>query len=196
MTKPKSPYLIGAYGLFWRADEVSWTPGLGRRWQLLGKRGTNANVLQVCDFRPARGFYILFDDHGATYVGLALGKNGIAARLVKHVKNDAKKWSRFCWFSFDDVVTDADANGWATVQKRDAIRQVTAHLAVRELEALMIMVLGAKDNVNQMKFLTGKPWTQVTIQDCQPGGALTKVDRSRLADSELRDYLDDLESGD
>lgn len=189
----KDPYLIGAYGMFWRADEVNWTPGPGRSWQLLGKRGTNANALRLCDFRAAHGFYILFDDHGATYVGLALGDGGISARLVKHFKNENKKWSRFCWFSFDDVVAVKDVVGWAEISVRDAIKEISARTAVRELEALMIMVLGAKDNLNQMKFIAGRPWTQVTVQDCQPGGALTKVDSSWLSDSELKDYLADLE---
>jgi hypothetical protein len=194
MAHEKNPYLIGAYGMFWRADEVNWTPGLGRSWQLLGKRGTNSNVLRVCDFRPARGFYILFDDYGATYVGLALGREGIAARLVKHVKNDNKQWSRFCWFSFDDVVAMKGVSGWSEIRDRDAIKEITAKIAVRELEALLIKVLGAKDNVNQMKFIAGKPWSQVTTQDCQPGGALTKIDRGLLYDSELRDYLSELEA--
>ena len=189
---PKDPYLIGAYGIFWRTDEVNWTPGHGKSWQLLGKRGTHANVLRVCDFRAAHGFYILFDDHGATYVGLALGQGGISARLVKHFNNEQKKWSRFCWFSFDDVVADKKATGWSKLAERDAIKEISAKTAVRELEALLIMVLGAKDNVNQMKFIAGRPWIQVTVQDCQPGGALTKVHQPRLTDSEFKDYLAEL----
>lgn len=179
--------------MFWRRSEVNWTPGPGKSWQLLGKRGANAGTLRICDFRAARGFYILFDDYGANYVGLALGQEGIAARLVKHVKNKNKKWSRFCWFSFDDVIS-VRGTGWAEVHERDAIQEVSARTTVRELEALMIMVLGARGNVAQMKFITGKPWTQVTVDDCQPGGALTKVDQKRLADSEMRDYLRELEA--
>lgn len=192
MAKPKNPYLIGAYGMFWQTNEVNWTPGLGKSWQLLGRRGSNANALRVCDFRAARGFYILFDDYGATYVGLALGSQGIAARLVKHVKNTNKNWSRFCWFSFDDVVALKDAPGWSVIEERDAIQEVSARTTVRELEALLIMVLGAKDNKAQMKFIAGKPWQQVTVQDCQPGHALTKIDQARLTDSEFRAYLEEL----
>jgi hypothetical protein len=109
---------------------------------LLGKRGTNTGTLRVCDFRAARGFYILFDDHGANYVGLALGNEGIAARLVRHHKNADKKWSRFCWFSFDDVVTVKQVSGWSAIAERDAIKEVSATTTVRELEALLIMVLG------------------------------------------------------
>jgi hypothetical protein len=192
MVKPKDPYLIGAYGMFWQTDEVNWTPGAGRSWQLLGRRGSNVNALRVCDFRAARGFYILFDDYGATYVGLALGTEGIASRLVKHVKNETKNWSRFCWFSFDDVVASKTAANWSEVIERDAIQEVSARTTVRELEALLIMVLGAKDNKAQMRFIAGKPWEQVTVQDCQPGRALTKVDRSWLTDSELSAYLEEL----
>jgi hypothetical protein len=193
VVKPKDPYLIGSYGMFWQTSDVYWTPGLGRSWQLLGKRGTNAGTLRVCDFRAARGFYILFDDHGANYVGLAVGNEGIASRLVKHYNNKNKKWSRFCWFSFDDVVAIRDGTGWSEIVRRDAIKEVSAKTTVRELEALLIMVLGARDNKAQMRFLAGKPWEQVTIQDCQPGAALTKVERARLTDSELREYLAELE---
>jgi hypothetical protein len=195
VAKPKAPYLVGAYGMFWQTHEVNWTPGQGRRWQLLGKRGTNTGTLRVCDFRAARGFYILFDDHGANYVGLALGNEGIAARLVRHHKNTDKNWSRFCWFSFDDVVAVKGVSGWSAIAERDAIKEVSARTTVRELEALLIMVLGARDNKAQMRFIAGKPWTQVTIEDCQAGGALTKVDRDRdwLTDSEVREYLAELD---
>ena len=191
-TNQTTSHLIGAYGLFWSMAEVNWHPGNGRSWQLLGKRGENRGSLSVCDFRAARGFYILFDDHGANYVGLARGEQGIAARLEKHVSNKAKKWSRFCWFSFDDVVVAPETQGWSRVLRRDAISQVSADDTVREMEALLIMVLGARYNKAQMRFLTGKPWAQVTIQDCQRGGVLTKVDLRSLTDSELRDYVREL----
>jgi len=193
--KASTNHLIGAYGLFWQMSEVNWHPGNGRTWQLLGKRGSNRGSVQVCDFRAARGFYILFDDHGANYVGLARGEQGIAARLEKHVSNKTKKWSRFCWFSFDDVVAVPASQGWSQVVRRDAISEVSADDTVREMEALLIMVLGARYNKAQMRFLTGKPWQQVTVQDCQRGGVLTKVDSDRLTDSEARDYLKGLLHG-
>lgn len=187
------PFLIAAYGMFWQANEVNWTPGLGKRWQMLGRRGRNSPSLRVCDFRAARGFYILFDDHGANYVGLARGQHGIGSRLVTHFRDLDKQWSRFCWFSFDEVVDVDDlSSGWSCVKQRDAIDQVDAETTVRELEALLIAVLGARYNKAQMRFVKGEPWEQITIQDCQPGGALTKVARQQLADSELSEYVTEL----
>ncbi len=70
---------------------------------------------------------------------------------------------------------------------------MSARTTVRELEALLIKVLGARDNKAQMRFVAGKSWTQVTVQDCQVGGAVTKIDRTWLTDSELRDYLAELD---
>ncbi len=45
--------LINAYGLFWRADEVDWSPGSGNHGQfrLLGRSGVNRPGLRVADFR-------------------------------------------------------------------------------------------------------------------------------------------------
>ena len=186
---PKHSYLIGAYGLFWRMDDVLWFPGNGRTWQLLGRRGTYRGTLRVCDFREARGFYILFDDYGANYVGLARSDHGLGSRLRNHVRDPKKSWSRFCWFSFDDVVAHRSAPGWSIVDRRDAVSQVNAETTVRELEALMIMVLGTRGQ-NQMRFLAAQQWEQVTLGDCYYGGALTKVDRALLSDFNLRQAMD------
>lgn len=78
------PFVIGAFGMFWSRSQVEWKPGSGASWQLLGKRGERRSLLRVCDFRVAQGFYLLYDDHGPTYVGLARGVHGIGARLHKH----------------------------------------------------------------------------------------------------------------
>ena len=61
--------LIGAYGMFWDRDGVDWNPGSGpNAWRLLGRLGANRPGLRIADFRPARGVYLLFDNHGAHYV--------------------------------------------------------------------------------------------------------------------------------
>ena len=79
------PHLIGAYGMFWERDAVNWTPGISpTKWQLLGFRGRHRPKLRVCDMRTAQGFYVLFDEFRATYVGLARGRGGIGARLKVH----------------------------------------------------------------------------------------------------------------
>lgn len=74
---------------------------------MLGKRGVNMGTLQFCDFRRASGFYVPFDDFRANYVGLAHGRGGIGGRLRDHYRSE-KPWSRFCWFSFDDVTGNPD----------------------------------------------------------------------------------------
>src|SRR3954470_23560325 len=76
-----SGHLVGAYGMFWERGEVNWWPGSGpAAWQLLGRVNKNKPKVRVCDFRKAQGFYVLFDDFRANYVGLARGNYGIGAR--------------------------------------------------------------------------------------------------------------------
>jgi hypothetical protein len=87
---PRKKHLIGAYGLFWDRAAVDWKPGPGNQWQLLGTIGERRPKLQICDFRRARGFYLLFNDHGATYVGLARGSEGIGQRLRRHNADSSK----------------------------------------------------------------------------------------------------------
>ncbi len=71
-----SDHLFGAFGMFWDRANVDWSPGGGpQAWQLLGVSGGRTPT--VCDFRLARGFYLLFDDHGAHYVGIARGSQGL-----------------------------------------------------------------------------------------------------------------------
>ena len=53
--------LIGAYGSFWRADEIVWHPGHGSKgkFRLLGRIGTNHGNLRIADFRQQKGIYLL-----------------------------------------------------------------------------------------------------------------------------------------
>ncbi len=40
--------LIQAYGLFWRLDEIDWSPGRGSRdWHLYGRNGANSSKIKV-----------------------------------------------------------------------------------------------------------------------------------------------------
>lgn len=177
--------------MFWSRDEVFWRPGQGpNKWQLLGRKNKNHGALRVCDFRQAKGFYLLFDDYGASYVGLARGAQGIGQRLKAHTADEGKKWSRFCWFSFDDI-GDAAEDGWSKVVPRDAVRSAGAEGVVRELEALLIKVLGSRQQ-NQMSFLAADRWEQVTWADCQPGECLTKVSRAPVLQPEYLRLLDEL----
>lgn len=136
---------------------------------------------------------MLFDDYGASYVGLARGTQGIGQRLKSHDADEGKAWSRFCWFSFD-TVSEIEADGWSTVVARDGVRAAGAEGVVRELEALLIKVLGARQQ-NQMRFLEADPWQQVTLADCQPGECLTKVDPRPILHPEFRRALDEFSAG-
>lgn len=194
------PYLIGAYGMFWDRQSVDWTPGSGSAaWQLLGRVGLNSPKLRVCDFRTTQGFYVLFDDHGANYVGLARGSEGIGARLKAH-NASGKTWSRFCWFSFDSVEDDV-LTGWSRVKSRDAVRNLPGETVLRECEALLIQVLGSArvlkwvdsldgqksvKSQNEMRFLSAELWHQLREQDFQPGEVARRVDSNGYTDGWLK----------
>lgn len=200
----RAAHLVGAYGLFWERDEVDWLPGSGRAWQMMGRRKNNRGTLQVCDFRNARGFYLLLNDYGVTYVEIARGAQGLGGRLRTHTKPSAKQpsemrhapkdWSRFCWFSFDGVGSPrserARMQPWREIRFKDQARAIDVEVSAREFEALIIKVIGIKAQ-NQMRFVRGQPWEQITASDCRPGGALTKVDTTHVTDTRLRERLQD-----
>jgi hypothetical protein len=188
MAAKSKQHLVGAYGLFWDRAAVDWQPGHGKTWQMLGRIGEKPPKLQVCDFRGARGFYILFNDYGPVYTGIARGRHGLGARLVKHTMNHLKdSWTRYCWFSFDDV-TPTSAPHWSKVDLDDNLRRVGTDIVVRELEALMIKSFGLSRQ-NQMRFLEGQKWEQATWEDCYPTGILSRVGDLVLTPT-LRDALD------
>lgn len=155
-------HLIGAFGQFWDRAEVNWAPGSQpKAWQLIGYRGKNLGTLRLCNVRECKGFYILYDNHGPVYAGLARGAGGIGALLKAH---NAQKtnWIRFSWFAFDDVVDAGKKKpGWALVKPRDALKGMTAEAVLRECEALLIPLLGLKDQ-NHMKFQSAHEWKQLT----------------------------------
>ena len=180
-----STHLVGAFGMFWKREEVNWKRGSGPvSWEMLGYRGARRPKVRVCDFRTAAGFYILWNDYGATYVGLARGGGGIGSRLRAHNDDNTKDWSRFSWFSFDDTVDSHGYDGWREVDVRDAVADLSTELVVREFEALLITVLGTYTGGSQrrMAFQTGQEWTQVTTQDFAPGGVCRRVARDGFAD--------------
>lgn len=170
------PHLVGAYGMFWDRHEVTWRPGSGpAAWQLLGHLNKVKPKVRVCDFRRAQGFYILFDDFRANYVGLARGRYGIGARLrVHHESRQRRPWNRFCFFTFDDVVDRPRVTGWSQLKPREALRNMSSDLVLRECEALLITVLGS-DAQNQMQFQQAKRWEQLREADFLPGGIAGRV---------------------
>ncbi|HVV77178.1 MAG TPA: hypothetical protein VHC43_14200 [Mycobacteriales bacterium] len=179
-------HLIGAYGMFWDRHEVSWRPGSGpAAWQLLGHVNRVKPKVRVCDFRKAQGFYILFDDFRANYVGLARGRHGIGARLRTHNQSAQRRpWNRFCFFTFDDVVDDRSLPGWSKIKPREALRNMSADLVLRECEALLITVLGS-DAQNQMNFQHAQRWEQLRESDFLPGGIAARVAADGYTDPRL-----------
>ena len=131
VAKTRVAHMFGAYGMLWLREEVNWNPGAGpAAWQLLGRLNRNKGAQRVCDFRRTQGFYVLFDEFRANYVGLARGRGGIGARLRTH--NATKPdWQRFCWFAFDDVL-DTKMDGWSEIEHKTAISKVSADLVLRE----------------------------------------------------------------
>ncbi len=167
MVKKHDDYLVGAYGMFWAREGVLWNPGSGATWQLLGQRNKRAPALRVCDFRTARGVYILYNDHGPTYTGIARGEGGLGARLKTHDSNEprGRSWTRFSWFSFDRVVDDPEYVGWEYVDLRTQPVPTDDDMIIREMEALLINVLGTEQN--SMKFQRAKKWSQLLWQDAR-----------------------------
>lgn len=187
----KDSFLIGAHGLFWQRSEIDWDAGPGRTYQLLGHRGVKSGTLEVCDFRRARGIYILFNDYGPTYVGRARGANdGFGYRLKSHHRDKGKDWTRFSWFSFDSVRRIPKDLHWAEVIQDEKGRAVTAASAIDELEALMITTFGLHNSQNKMRLPEArKPWKQLTLEDCFGNGVARKVSRERIRMDSLRHAL-------
>jgi hypothetical protein len=158
--------LIHAYGLFWRAEEIDWSPGGGRRaggvrqFGLLGRLGTNAPGLRVADFRAQRGIYILYAELGPYYVGLN-EKRDLGLRLKDHRSDlHAGKWDRFSWFGFLRVLERRDGAGLNELSMAAMGRYVEHAKMYRELEALIIRAV-ALQNRQRTRFPAADSWTQV-----------------------------------
>lgn len=153
--------LIGAYGMFWNVGLAGMTSYYTPKWSMLGSHGVNRPKFRVVDFRKARGVYVLYDDHGAYYAGLARGAGGIHQRLRDHmVDKHADHWQRFSWFAFDGVGDAKDPNGLNVVSRRVKPVPAADEMVIRELEALLIQVLGTRGQ-SRMKFAGADQWTQV-----------------------------------
>lgn len=171
-------HLVGAHGLFWDRQLVDWSPGSGRAWQLLGRRGINAPGLRLCDFREAAGVYILYDDYGPQYTGIARSAGGLGARLKQHDGNEPHgiRWTRFSWFTFDLVAgVDEDKKGWSRIDWRPDAFSVDVDVASRDVEALLIKVLGLRSQ-NQMQFLNAYGWDQLLPWDAHDMVTKQQVD--------------------
>jgi len=156
---------IRCYGLFWSSDEIVWFPGAGNAhgYRLLGRLGTNRPTVQVCDFRPQRGIYVLYDHYGPYYVGLARDSS-IGARLrIHHRDRHAGKWDRFSWFGFRGVLDRRLQDGTADLGVVPKRLLTESHWTIGDIEALLIQSLGTqhRGNSQEMRFASARRWTQV-----------------------------------
>ena len=48
---------VTSFGLFWRADEIEWFPGMGNKneFRILGRIGKNRPGIRIADFRRQQG---------------------------------------------------------------------------------------------------------------------------------------------
>ncbi len=156
---------IRSFGLFWRRDEVTWAPGAGNAgvFRLLGRRNRNQPALEVTDFRDQRGIYVLYDDYGPYYVGLARDR-AIRQRLREHTHDKHwDKWDRFSWFGFRRVLSGTDADGLQMLGTMP--KQLVSGTAstIGDIEALLMLSLGTveRGNTQTMKFKNADRWDQV-----------------------------------
>jgi hypothetical protein len=145
---------VTSYGLFWRADEIEWFPGQGNRneFRLLGRIGKNRPGIRVADFRRQQGIYILFDEYGPAYVGLAKGER-LGARLRDHHGDHlANRW----------VGAAPDKDGVLSLDqpRRDVTDDTST--TIGDLEALLIAAMGPKLNQQQMGFDAAERWEQIS----------------------------------
>lgn len=154
--------LIGAFGRFWDREHVDFTQ---RGWRLLGRQGINTGTLRIADFRYARGVYVLYNEVGVYYVGLAAADRGIGGRLKDHLTDEhGAGWSRFSWFAFDspsegETYTDG-------VLKIDVYEGVDADapVLIRDLEALLQVAMQPFANRSATRFRAGTEWKQVATR--------------------------------
>ena len=157
--------IIKSFGLFWQRSEVEWAPGRGKKneFRLLGRQNRNAGALRLADFREQRGIYVLYDDYGPNYVGLA-NELAIGTRLKHHTTDrHSDSWDRFSWFGFRRVLKGCDGDGLRNLGKVPKTLVTNSESAIRDIEALLIMSLGThtRGNINQMQFAAATHWLQV-----------------------------------
>lgn len=157
--------LVKAYGLHWDAEEVAWFPGQGRRIELLGHIGQNRGTRRLADFRRQRGLYVLHDAYGVSYVGLTT-KQDLALRLRQHQRDHLRDtWSRFSWFGFCKVLVESDGDGVHQVSNYSENVSVKRSTMIRDLEAMLMAVLGPRNNRAITRFAESERWNQVRQDD-------------------------------
>ena len=168
---------ISSYGLFWRRDDVIWTrDDLDDddefegpfKFLMVGKIGEKKPKLRMCDFRFQQGIYILYDEYGPVYVGLAgRRKSGeaLGQRLKEHLTDSHQDtWSRYSWFGFDpiretnsEVVCSVDTSATNVIEQDTAVSST-----IRDTEALIMHIVMPQNNRSSItRFKTGREWYQL-----------------------------------
>lgn len=152
--------LIKSYGLFWSSGEVTWWPGKGKPFRVLGRQGKRLPGLRVADFRFQQGIYVIYGNYGPHYVGLTR-RQGIGKRLRDHLTDEhAGQWDRFSWFGFQKVLKRSDADGLRELGSLAKVRGGTTENMIGDIEALLIKAMGLTNKAD-MKFSDADPWEQV-----------------------------------
>jgi hypothetical protein len=156
---------IHAFGLFWKVDEINWSPGKGKRgeFRLLGRRGKNAGNLRMCDFRGQRGIYILYGNYGPHYAGLTR-KQTLGKRLNDHRHDEHRgKWDRFSWFGFRQVLKATDDQGLQRLKTKMPLhKSIDPHTTIKEMEALLVKAMALRNRADS-KFVAADEWHQVRL---------------------------------
>lgn len=158
---------VKSYGLFWRADAIDWFPGHGNRnsFRLLGRIGKNRPSIKVADFRRQQGIYILYDQYGPAYVGLAKGDR-LGARLKDHHADHLNaKWDRFSWFGFNPVGESPNEEGILPLDQPPPDVTDDTSTTIGDLEALLIAAMGPKLNYQKMRFDEAERWEQIAHRE-------------------------------
>jgi len=156
--------IISSYGLFWRADEVEWFPGYGKKFRLYGRRGKSRQTLEMCDFWRQEGIYILYGNLGSYYGGLT---KHLGYRLRDHQRDKhAGHWDRFSWFGFRHVQKGTDKQGLQKLGKLPSSKFVSLKMVIKDLEAVVLKAM-AVENANTSHFKYGRVWEQVKLDEIE-----------------------------
>lgn len=154
--------LIRSFGTFWRASEIDWTPGKGKKgeFRLLGRQGVHSPGLQLSDFRHQQGIYVLYGNYGPYYVGLTR-KQGLGKRLKDHLFDKHKgQWDRFSWFGFRSTLKPNKTSGLCPLRELAEVSFGSPGQAIADMEALLIKAMGTSNSAD-MKFQKATRWLQV-----------------------------------
>lgn len=162
---------ITSYGLFWDRELVDWNPGKGNRgaFRLLGRHGEKKPKLRICDFRFQQGIYVLYNDYGSYYVGLArqnTTQRGLGQRLKEHTTDKhSHEWTRFSWFGFNPLLKPNKATGvCGLTEQTDELTEDTC-ATIADLETLIIRLIDPRGNGNKNRFRDANRWEQVGNYD-------------------------------